>query len=123
MFSKRVNLICIFSFMILAIWLMNVAEAQEYLRQNPDSIVDLSVRVEEFLDAGDRRSLTALNPHLFITPLSKDFLSKQAEAGARYATGNMEDHFREFFREKSNTEPSNEIMKLFKEILATDISQ
>ncbi len=101
----------------------SVAEAQEYLRQNPDSIVDLSVRVEEFLDAGDRRSLTALNPHLFITPLSKDFLSKQAEAGARYATGNMEDHFREFFREKSNTEPSNEIMKLFKEILATDISQ
>ena len=98
----------------------SLAAAETFLQENHDAIVDLTVVVEEYMDPADRRKLTQLNPHVFIRPLSKRVQQEQQRQANRYATGNMEDHFRLFFEEKNSLAPSEEIMQLFREILATE---
>lgn len=98
----------------------SVTDALEYLSNNRGAIVDLTIRVDQYLEPADRRALMNANPLIFIRPVSRSMRSDQGEVEARYASGNIQDHFRQFFEEKTGLEPTEDLMNLFSEILATD---
>lgn len=98
----------------------SVADALEYLANNPGAIVDLTIRVDQYLEPADRRALMNANPLIFIRPLSQEMRNDHGGTEARYNSGNIEDHFRQFFEEKTGQAPTEDLRNLFKEILAAD---
>ena len=98
----------------------SLSDALDFLGKVPDSIVDLTVRVSEYLDAADRKALFNLNPNVFIRPISDQVQQQLTRPDTRYASGNIEDHFQQYFLESEKMAPSAEMMNLFREILGTE---
>lgn len=98
----------------------SLSDALDFLGKVPDSIVDLTVRVSEYLDAPDRKALFNLNPNVFIRPISDQVQQQLTRPDTRYASGNIEDHFQQYFLESEKMAPSAEMMNLFREILGTE---
>lgn len=98
----------------------NIPDAVEWLAQNPGTLVELTIACDEFLQAGDRKSLLQAHDGIIaIIPEIKGdspsgFSTSQIDMGM-----NMNDMFRQYFKSKKSQEPNDTLMDLFKEIMGT----
>ena len=99
-----------------------VEKAIEWLQQNQNCLVELTLATENFLTATERKQLNAVHdgivaliPEVKSTLNTATFNSKNIDPGK-----NMETLFREYFTYSKGQEPNKEITSLFTEILAEE---
>lgn len=97
-----------------------VDAALEWLLQNQDSLVELTLATNNYLTAAERKQLNAahdgivaLIPEVKNSGLSETFNRKNIDPGK-----SMDALFREYFQFAKGQEPNDEIIQLFTEILA-----
>ena len=99
-----------------------IDEALQWLSENRDALVELTIVTDSFLTAMERRALMAAHPGIVsIIPEVTD-AEKLTESGQKQIdlTKGMEALFRDYFRHEKGQEPNDEIMQLFHEILAEE---
>ena len=99
-----------------------VDAALEWLMQNQDCLVELTLATDNFLAAAERKQLNAahdgivaLIPEVKNTGLTETLNRKNIDPGK-----SMDALFREYFQFAKGQEPNDEIMQLFTEILAEE---
>lgn len=94
-----------------------VDEALEWLADNPNTLVELTIRTTQFLSAKDRKAL--LNAHAgivsIIPELSNETNTEEQKRNIDL-TQNIETLFRQYFQHKKGQEISDELMQIFKEL-------
>jgi len=97
-------------------------EAIAWLTANPDSLVELTLVTDTFLTAAERKQLSAV--HSGIVSIIPEVKNASEIVGNEMQTidlsKNMEDLFIDYFRQEKGQKPNDELMKLFREILAED---
>ncbi len=99
-----------------------IDEAVQWLSENRDALVELTIVTDSFLTAMERRALMAAHPGIVsIIPEVTD-AEKLTESGQKQIdlTKGMEALFRDYFRHEKGQEPNDEIMQLFHEIVAEE---
>jgi exonuclease SbcD len=99
-----------------------IDEALQWLSENRDALVELTIVTDSFLTAMERRALMAAHPGIVsIIPEVTD-AEKLTESGQKQIdlTKGMEALFRDYFRHEKGQEPKDEIMQLFHEIVAEE---
>ncbi len=99
-----------------------VEAAMEWLQQNQDCLVELTLATDNFLTATERKQLNAIHdgivaliPEVKNSGISETFSRKNIDPGK-----SMDALFREYFQFAKGQEPNDEIMELFTEILAKE---
>jgi DNA repair protein SbcD/Mre11 len=97
-------------------------EALQWLAQNQDALVELTLVTETFLTALERRQINAAHPGIVavIPEVTNDNILTGSHQKQIDLSRSMEDLFRDYFRHEKGQEPNMEIMNLFTEILAED---
>jgi DNA repair protein SbcD/Mre11 len=99
-----------------------IEQAIEWLHDNQDCLVELTMVTENFMSAQERRRLSAA--HNYIITIIPEV--KSADAGIANnkkeidLKKNMDVLFRDYFNYSKGQEPNEEIMELFSEILSED---
>ncbi|MDD4158013.1 MAG: exonuclease sbcCD subunit D, partial [Proteiniphilum sp.] len=99
-----------------------VDEALQWLSENQDALVELTIVTDSFLTAVERKALYAAHPGIVaIIPDVTDMerLMENRKQQIDLSRG-MEALFRDYFRHEKGQEPNEEIMQLFNEILAEE---
>jgi exonuclease SbcD len=97
-------------------------EALQWLAENQDALVELTLVTETFLTAMERRKLNAVHSGIVaiipeVTDTGNLMGSRQKQIDLNQS---MEELFREYFKHEKGQEPNNDLMNLFKEILAEE---
>jgi exonuclease SbcD len=96
-------------------------DALQWLSENPECLVELTMVTDTFLTALERRQLSAAhNGIVTIIPEVKNATEIISAKKNIDLTLSMEELFSEYFNHEKGQEPNDEIRKLFKEILAED---
>jgi DNA repair protein SbcD/Mre11 len=97
-------------------------EALQWLAQNQEALVELTLVTETFLTALERRQINAAHPGIVavIPEVTNDNILTGSHQKQIDLSRSMEDLFRDYFRHEKGQEPNEEIMNLFTEILAED---
>ncbi|MEN6454710.1 MAG: exonuclease subunit SbcD [Prolixibacteraceae bacterium] len=99
-----------------------IAEAMEWLAQNQDALVELTLVTEIFLTAIERRQLGAV--HRGIVTIIPEVAGAAGLIGCHQPqidlTRSMEELFRDYFRHEKGQDPGDDLMNLFTEILAEE---
>jgi exonuclease SbcD len=97
-------------------------DALNWLAQNPNCLVELTLVTDTFLTAQERKQIsTAHNGIVTIIPEvtnPSEFASNNKKSID--LSKNMNDLFRDYFKHAKGQEPNEEIMELFAEILSED---
>lgn len=97
-------------------------EALQWLNENPDCLVELTMVTDTFLTAQERKQLSAAHDGIVaIIPEVKN--ASEFSGGNKKSidlTKTMEELFVDYFRHRKGQEPNEEILKLFTEILAEE---
>jgi len=100
----------------------SIEEAVEWLKESPNSLVELTMATETYLTAEERKRLYAA--HEGIVLLIPDVQNKQMYGEktqqAIDLNKNMEELFKDYFRSSKGQEPGESILQLFKEILSEE---
>ena len=99
-----------------------VDEALQWLSENSDALVELTIVTDTFLTALERRVLNAAHPGIVtIIPevTDVDNLVGCSQTQIDLSRG-MEALFRDYFHHEKGQEPNEEIMQLFNEIMAEE---
>lgn len=102
--------------------LEGVDAAVEWLAENTEALVELTIVSDTYLTGEDRKRLYEVHKGIIsIIPEvgNEDILSKSGKASIDL-TQSMEDLFKEYFMYKQGQEPNESIMSLFKEVIAED---
>lgn len=97
----------------------SVDEAVEWLAQNQNSLVEITIECDEYLRADERKSLSEAHAGIVaIIPRrkKKDAASDNQSDGPDLSM-NIDELFSSFFESKYDVSPSDEIKALFKEVL------
>ncbi len=99
-----------------------IEHALEWLSDNQDALVELTLVTGTFLTAADRRKLNTAHPGIVaIIPEVANarglFMSRQKQIDLNQS---MEALFRDYFLHEKGQEPNDEIMRLFHEIIAEE---
>eukprot|EP00825_Cyclidium_porcatum_P028983 TRINITY_DN31085_c0_g1_i1.p5 TRINITY_DN31085_c0_g1~~TRINITY_DN31085_c0_g1_i1.p5 ORF type:complete len:116 (-),score=18.70 TRINITY_DN31085_c0_g1_i1:1011-1358(-) len=104
---------------------MGIDEAQLWLTENQDCLVELTMVTDTYLTAQERKQLSAAhNGIVTIIPEVKN--ASDLVTGNKKnidLTRTMEELFLDYFRHRKGQEPNEEILKLFTEILAEEAEQ
>ena len=99
-----------------------VAEAVEWLREHPDTFVELTMVTETYLTSQERKQLydthdgiAAIIPEIKNMNLLEDNNSKQIDL-----TKKIEDLFTDYFEHKHGQKPNQRLLNLFKEVLSEE---
>lgn len=97
-----------------------VDEALQWLSENSDALVELTIVTDTFLTAVQRRALNTAHPGIVtlipeVTDVEKLVGSSQKQIDLSQG---MERLFRDYFLHEKGQEPNDEIMQLFNEIMA-----
>ncbi|MBX7241083.1 MAG: exonuclease subunit SbcD [Bacteroidia bacterium] len=96
----------------------SVEEAETWLLENPDSIVEVTIITDTALTPAQRKKLYQANPAIF---LRLELRSAAAAANQRESIytldKSMEELFREYYQYKYQQQPASELMSLFMEVL------
>lgn len=99
-----------------------IDEALQWLNENPDCLVELTMVTDTYLTAQERKQLSAAhNGIITIIPEVKN--ASEFSGGNKKSidlTKTMEELFTDYFRHEKGQEPNAEVMKLFTEILAEE---
>jgi len=102
-----------------------IDEALQWLNENSDCLVELTMVTDTYLTAQERKQLsTAHNGIVTIIPEVKN--ASEFSGGKKKSidlTKTMEALFTDYFRHEKGQEPNDEVMKLFTEILAEEGDQ
>jgi exonuclease SbcD len=95
-----------------------VPAACDWLMQNPDVWVELTLRTPNFLTAAERKSLYDAHAGIVaLIPVVTDTGSESAKAAAIDLSQNIETLFATYFEQKHRQPPNEEMLRLFAEIL------
>lgn len=99
-----------------------VNEALQWLSENNDALVELTLVTDTFLSAQDRRKLHAAHPGIVTIIPEVNQASELTGSSAKQVNldKDMESLFRDYFRHEKGQEPNEDIMQLFNELLAQD---
>lgn len=104
---------------------IGMEEAIEWLMENQDSLVELTLVTDTFLTAAERKQLSSVHSDIIsIIPEVKN--EGDLTGSGRQSidlSKSMEKLFVDYFRYEKGQEPNEEIMKLFNEILAEEDEQ
>jgi exonuclease SbcD len=97
-------------------------EALQWLGENQDALVELTLVTDTFLTAMERRKLNAVHPGIIaiipeVTDAENLVGSQQKQIDLSQS---MEALFRDYFRHEKGQEPNEDLMNLFTEILAEE---
>jgi exonuclease SbcD len=97
--------------------------AVNWLTENPDTLVELTIRSTDYLSAIDRKRL--YDAHSGIITLIPELIKNQEDTEATTnnidLSKNMEELFVDFFKkQKKNQEPNERLLNLFKEIVSEE---
>lgn len=99
----------------------DVSAAIQWLLENPDTLVELTVETEEYLKSAERKAL--LQSHdgiIYLIPRNKNNAVNATSQTTNPIT-DIHELFKEYFKTKNGgQEPNQEIMDLFKEIENAD---
>ncbi|MDA3928534.1 MAG: exonuclease subunit SbcD [Prolixibacteraceae bacterium] len=97
-----------------------IEEAIQWLSENQDALVELTLVTETFLTAKERRELTAV--HQGIVSVIPEVTNKQELSGEAKKqidlSKSMEELFIDYFKHEKGQEPNEELMKMFNEMMA-----
>lgn len=99
----------------------DVSKAVEWLRENPNTIVELTIVTDTYLTAVERKALYDAHPHIFIHLQVKN-LEKNATNSSHQLdlTRDIESIFIDYFQQKNKQVPNEQILNIFREILAEE---
>ena len=97
-------------------------DAMQWLTDNPDCLVELTMVTDTFLTAMERKSLSAVHPGIVTIIPEVTNASNITTNGKKTIdlTRSMEELFRDYFKHEKGQEANKEIISLFTEILAED---
>ena len=98
-----------------------VEKAIEWLQDNTDALVELTLVSDTYITAQERKQLLEVHPN--IISIIPDIKSKELIASDRSTADlskNTEELFRDYFMKEKGQEPSDSLMTLFKEMLAEE---
>ena len=99
-----------------------VEEALQWLTENQDALVELTLVTDTYLTAMERRKLNAVHPG--IVAIIPEVTNAESLVGGHQKqidlNQSMEELFRDYFKHEKGQEPGEDLMNLFKEILAED---
>jgi exonuclease SbcD len=100
----------------------DMEEAVSWLDENQDIFVELTIVSDQYLATDDRKRLMAAHPRIVaIIPESKNKGTDQApSSGPIDLTKSMEELFIGYFKSKKGQEPGENIINLFREIIAEE---
>jgi exonuclease SbcD len=97
-------------------------EALNWLAENQDALVELTLVTETFLTALERRKLNAVHPG--IVAIVPEVADAESLLGSRQKqidlNQSMEKLFCDYFKHEKGQDPNEDLMNLFKEILAEE---
>jgi exonuclease SbcD len=97
-------------------------EALNWLAENQDALVELTLVTETFLTALERRKLNAVHPG--IEAIVPEVADAESLLGSRQKqidlNQSMEKLFCDYFKHEKGQDPNEDLMNLFKEILAEE---
>lgn len=97
-------------------------EALQWLGENQDALIELTLVTETFLTAMERRKLNAV--HSGIVAIIPEVTDAESLMGNRHKqidlNQSMEKLFRDYFKHEKGQEPGEDLMNLFKEVLAEE---
>jgi exonuclease SbcD len=97
-------------------------EALQWLAENQDALVELTLVTETFLTAMERRQLNAV--HSGIVAIIPEVTDAGSLVGGQQKqidlNQSMEELFRDYFKHEKGQEPNEDLMNLFKEVLAEE---
>lgn len=100
----------------------SMEDAIEWLMENSDTLVELTMATETYLTAEERKRLYAA--HEGIVSLIPDVKNRNEGSGSAKHTidlnKGMEELFSEYFKHSKGQEPNDNILKLFKEVLSEE---
>lgn len=99
-----------------------IDEAVEWLKENQDALVELTMLTETYLTAEERKQLNnAHNGIISIIPevKNKDKLINSWRSNIDLSK-NMEELFTDYFRHKTGQQPNKRILNLFNEVLSEE---
>ena len=99
----------------------DVDKAVEWLTENQDKIVELTLASENYIKASDRKRISSVHPNVFIIPeITGEIAGSVAGENKINLDKSLTDLFYDFFKHNSGKEPNEEIKGIFSEILAAD---
>lgn len=103
----------------------DVAAAVEWLRQNQDGYVELSIETEQYISAEDRKLLLAAHPRVVgPIPVFKDQGRMEAAQARKIDLGRgMEALFRDYYLREKGEEASADIMALLREVMGKEVEE
>ncbi len=99
----------------------NTTDAEKWLKENSNALVELTMATETFLSAEERKCLYA--SHDGIVALIPDVANtNELSQNSKIIDlqKNIEDLFLDYFVHKENVKPSDDIIALFKEVIAEE---
>lgn len=99
-------------------------DAINWLTQNPNSLVELTLVTDTFLTAQERKQISAAHSGIVTIIPEVTNPNELAETGKKSIdlSKNMNELFRDYFKHTKSQEPNEEIMALFAEILSEEES-
>ncbi len=99
-----------------------VDEAVQWLQQNPDTFVELTLVSDTYIESKEKKAL--YNAHDGIVGIIPEIAGEQQNVGTAQSktdlNKNIREIFKDYFHQKKGQEPNEELMALFNEILDTD---
>jgi exonuclease SbcD len=96
----------------------DIDKAVEWLTENQNSLIELSIESDDFLTADERKRLkNAHNGIINIIPKIKSDTNNQEKINVVDMNKNIEELFLDYFQYRKTQKPNNDLMDLFKEIL------
>ena len=96
-----------------------VETAVNWLNENPNSLVELTIESDSFLKAEDRKLIYQSHDGIIhLIPKVKNVQSLEATHQEINLNQDMKDLFKDYFKSKNgNQEPNEDLMNLFKEVM------
>jgi exonuclease SbcD len=99
----------------------NTIDAEEWLKQNPDTLVELTLVTQTFLSGADRRRLQEVHDGIVaLIPevVQKDDQTVVDQKGTVKIHSDIQELFSEYFQFKKSQQPDEALKKLFAEVLS-----
>ena len=99
----------------------DIDEAAKWLSEHPDAIVELRLVMEKYLSIKEKKRLLDINPNIFLIPELKGDLADNQDKGKQIDLGqSTEELFKQYFEYRHQLPPDEDLLDLFKEVLAEE---
>jgi len=95
----------------------DIDKAVEWLEQNPNTLIELTIVADEFLSSIDRRRLYSAHSEIFIIPEIKGE-NLHSDKGDINLEQSREELFKLYFKHKKGLEPNEDIISIFRELIS-----